>query len=58
MTVSNKLKSIIAHGADVDQIKAAAIADGMTTLKAAARRYVLDGTTSLNEMIRVTYEVD
>ncbi len=58
MTVSNKLKSIIAHGADVDQIKAAAIAEGMTTLKAAARRYVLDGTTSLNEMIRVTYEVD
>ncbi len=58
MTVSNKLKSIIAHGADVDQIKAAAIADGMTTLKAAARRYVLDGTTSLNEMVRVTYEVD
>lgn len=57
MTVSNKLKSIIAHGADVDQIKAAAIADGMTTLRAAARRYVLDGTTSLNEMIRVTYEV-
>ncbi|MGN0513124.1 MAG: GspE/PulE family protein [Lachnospiraceae bacterium] len=58
MTVSNKLKSIISHGADVDQIKAAAIADGMTTLKAAARRYVLDGTTSLSEMIRVTYEVD
>ncbi len=58
MTVSNKLKSIIGHGADVDQIKAAAIADGMTTLKAAARRYVLDGTTSLAEMVRVTYEVD
>ncbi|MGN0160729.1 MAG: GspE/PulE family protein [Lachnospiraceae bacterium] len=58
MTVSNRLKSIISHGADVDQIKAEAVAEGMTTLRAAARRYVLDGTTSLAEMIRVTYEVE
>jgi type IV pilus assembly protein PilB len=58
MTVSNRLKSIISHGADVDEIKAEAISEGMTTLKAAARRYVLDGTTSLDEMVKVTYEVD
>ncbi|MCR5215549.1 MAG: Flp pilus assembly complex ATPase component TadA [Lachnospiraceae bacterium] len=58
MTVSNRLKSIIGHGGDVDKIKEAAIADGMTTLRAAARRYVLDGTTSFSEMVRVTYEVE
>ncbi len=57
MTVTGKIKSVIAHGGDADAIKKVAIEEGMTTLKAAARRYVLSGVTSLNEMMKVTYDV-
>lgn len=56
MTVTQNLKRIIADGADADTIKDAAVKEGMTTLKNAARKFVLDGTTSLAEMIKVTYE--
>lgn len=57
MTVTGKIKSVIAHGGDADEIKKAAVEEGMTTLKAAARKYVLSGITSLSEMTKVTYEV-
>ena len=30
----------------------------MSTLKASAAKYVLDGTTSMSEMVKVTYEVE
>lgn len=57
MTVTQKIKSVIAHNGDAEAIKKVAVEDGMTTLKAAARKYVLSGVTSLNEMVKVTYEV-
>lgn len=57
MTVTQKIKSVIAHNGDAEAIKKVAVEEGMTTLKAAARKYVLSGVTSLNEMIKVTYEV-
>jgi type IV pilus assembly protein PilB len=57
MTVTNKIKSVISHNGDAEAIKKVSIEEGMTTLKAAARKYVLNGITSLNEMIKVTYEV-
>lgn len=57
MTVTGKIKTVIAHNGDADAIKKVAIEEGMTTLRAAARKYVLSGITSINEMIKVTYEV-
>ena len=56
MEVSNEVKRIIARGGDADQIKDAALKNGMNTLRMSATRYVLDGVTSVSEMIKVSFE--
>ena len=56
MEVSNDVKRIIARGGDADQIKEAALKNGMNTLRMSATRYVLDGVTSVSEMIKVSFE--
>ena len=56
MEVSNEVKRIIAKGGDADQIKEAALRNGMNTLRMSATRYVLDGITSVSEMIKVSFE--
>ena len=56
MTITPKIKSMIARGKSADEIKEQAIEEGMSTLKASAAKYVLDGTTSMSEMVKVTYE--
>ena len=58
MTITPKIKSMIAKGKSADEIKEQAIEEGMSTLKASAAKYVLDGTTSMSEMVKVTYEVE
>ena len=58
MTITPKIKSMIAKGRSADEIKEQAIEEGMSTLKASAAKYVLDGTTSMSEMVKVTYEVE
>ena len=58
MTITPKIKSMIARGKSADEIKEQAIEEGMSTLKASAAKYVLDGTTSMSEMVKVTYEVE
>ena len=56
MEVSNEVKRIISKGGDADQIKDAALKNGMNTLRMSATRYVLDGITSVSEMIKVSFE--
>lgn len=56
MEVSNDVKRIIAKGGDADEIKDAALKNGMSTLRMSATRYVLDGITSVSEMIKVSFE--
>jgi type IV pilus assembly protein PilB len=56
MEVSNDVKRIIAKGGDADQIKEAALKNGMSTLRMSATRYVLNGITSVSEMIKVSFE--
>ncbi|MGN0480923.1 MAG: GspE/PulE family protein [Lachnospiraceae bacterium] len=58
MTITPKLRSHITAGDSADKIKEVAVEEGMTTLKAAAARYVLDGTTSIAEMVHATYEAE
>lgn len=58
MTITPKIKSMITKGKSADEIKEQAIEEGMSTLKASAAKYVLDGTTSMSEMVKVTYEVE
>lgn len=58
MTITPKIKSMISKGNSADEIKEVAITEGMSTLKASAAKCVLDGTTSVSEMVKVTYEVE
>lgn len=58
MTITPKIKSMISKGNSADEIKEVAITEGMSTLKASAAKCVLDGTTSISEMVKVTYEVE
>ena len=56
MPITHDLKEIIAAHGTTDQIKETALKDGMKTLRMAATELVLDGTTSLTEMLRVSFE--
>jgi type IV pilus assembly protein PilB len=56
MTVTPKLKNMIAKNVSADDLKAEAQAGGMHTLRESAIRLVLDGTTSYKEMLRTTFE--
>ncbi len=57
MEVTPEVKKIIAKGGDAEQIKQAALVDGMHTLRMAATDYVLQGITSISEMIKVSFEM-
>jgi type IV pilus assembly protein PilB len=56
MEITPKLRAMIARRAATDTLRDAAIEEGMLTLKHSARRLVLDGTTTLSEMQRITVE--
>lgn len=58
MTITNKLRSLISNRATADEMKALAVEEGMYTLRMAATREVLKGTTTINELIKVAYEAD
>jgi len=55
MTINNEIRDLIAKNVTSDTIKAAAINNGMKTLRANCARLVLSGITTVDEMIRVTY---
>lgn len=56
MTVTNKLRLLINDGNNSSVIKEQAIKDGMNTLKDNAIKLVLNGITSFEEMMRISYE--
>ncbi|MCD7835463.1 MAG: Flp pilus assembly complex ATPase component TadA [Lachnospiraceae bacterium] len=56
MKMSPRLKNIISRREGADRIKEQALAEGMHTLHMSARDYVLDGTTSYTEMVRVSFD--
>lgn len=56
MRISPKLKSIISKRLGADAIKEQALQEGMYTLRMSATEYVLDGTTSYDEMIKVSFD--
>ncbi len=53
LRVSRAVRSMIVEGAPDDQVKAAAVADGMKTLKKQGIGQVLAGATTLEELARV-----
>jgi type II secretory ATPase GspE/PulE/Tfp pilus assembly ATPase PilB-like protein len=56
MEVNERIRSIIREKTDAEQIRKAAVSDGMTVLREAAVRKMLKGETTFDEVIRVTGE--
>ena len=56
MKMSPKLKTIISKRQGADAIKGQALKEGMYTLRMSATEYVLDGTTSFDEMVKVSFD--
>ncbi len=57
MEVTQPLKSIISKNGDAEAIKDKALEEGMSTLRMSATEFVLDGTTSINEMMKVSFDL-
>ena len=47
---------MISRKASAEEIKQVALSQGMNTLRMSATKYVLDGTTSIGEMKRVSFD--
>ena len=58
MQISPAIKRVISKNGDASDIKDIAVKEGMHTLKKSAAQCVLAGTTSMDDMIKVTYEVE
>ena len=56
MEITPALKRMIAKKESSEMIKQQALEDGMKTLRMSAAAYVLDGTTAVSEMLRVSFE--
>ena len=56
MEITPNLRGMISRRASTDSLREAAIGEGMLTLKQSVRRLVLDGTTALSEMQRISVE--
>ena len=56
MEVSENMRRMIAEDAPTEDLIAEAKRTGMKTLRENGIRYVLDGTTSIAEMLKASYE--
>lgn len=56
MPVTLKLKEVISKRSNAEQIKEAALSEGMKTLRMAATQYVLSGITTIAEMERISFD--
>lgn len=57
LEMSQKLKVIVSERGTAEAIKEQALSEGMRTLHMSAAEYVLDGTTSFHEMMRVSFDI-
>lgn len=57
MEVTPSLKAIISKGGDAESIKQKALEEDMSTLRMSATEYVLEGITSINEMMKVSFDI-
>ena len=56
LEVNEEIRKLIAENASTEELEAAAKANGMKTLRQNGIRYVLEGTTSIEEMLKASYE--
>ena len=57
MEINEEVQKVIAKGGEAEHIKAAALENGMRTLRMCATDYVLNGITSVSEMVKVSFDV-
>lgn len=58
MVVSSAMRILINKGATIDDLKNLAISEGMYTLRSNAIRLVKKGVTSVEELVRIAYEIE
>jgi len=58
MTISREVKEMISKNANSDDIKDAAIRNGLRTLRMNCSRLVKNGTTTIDEMMRIAFAKD
>ena len=58
MPITRKLRYMIAGNASAEELQKEAEAEGMSTLRKAAGKYVIEGVTSYSEMMKITYETE
>ncbi|MBF0510352.1 MAG: type II secretion system ATPase GspE [Deltaproteobacteria bacterium] len=56
MVMTDRIRSLVLKGADANQIRQAAIAEGMATLKQDGTEKLLAGATTVAEVLRVTQD--
>lgn len=56
--LDNKMRSIIEKGANADELRTLAVKNGMVPLYDNCKRLVINGVTSINEMVRTVYARD
>ena len=57
MEISQPLRRIISRKGTTEDIKKQALLEGMNTLRMSAAKYVLQGITSVQEMMRVSFDL-
>lgn len=57
MKMTPKQKTIVSKRLGADAVREQAMKDGMRTLRQSATEYVLDGVTSFDEMVKVSFEL-
>ena len=58
MPISTKIRRILHETVTAEMIQEAAVSEGMHTLRMAGARNVVEGITSIAEMVRVAYDMD
>ena len=58
MEITPRMRNIISSRATTAELRAAAIEEGMLTLHQSARRLVLEGETTITELMRISGESD
>ena len=56
LEISHKVRNLIAARASTSELREVAISEGMSTLHRSARRLVLEGQTTITEMMRISVE--
>ena len=58
MPITTKIRRVLHETFTADDIQQVAVSEGMNTLRMAGARNVLEGKTSIEEMVRVAYDMD